>query len=179
MGGYPSPPWRLSGRVAVVPSPWTGALLFLGLYDQRSTLPYGEAVGMVGPVVRLMYVDDRRSIAGGREIWALPKEPMTLRWRGGQRTEVEAHDAAGVALLSARWTPPRIRLPLPAILPFLGTLGGAQRLACLAGGVLVGFARIDVDVPEDSAFAALGVTGRRLGLAGRLDVMATHPLLGR
>ena len=179
MGAYPPAPWRLKGRVAVVPAPRTGALLLLGLYGDGSTLRYGEVAGMVGPVVRCIYVDDQRSVAGGREIWALPKEVMTLRWRGGRRTEVVASDATGQPLVSVRWVAPRVRVPLVGALPFLGTLDRAWRLAWLAGGLLVGPVRVDIDVPEDSPFALLGLAGRRLGFAGRLDIIATGPAHGR
>jgi acetoacetate decarboxylase len=176
MPAYPPAPWRLAGQVAVVGSPRTGAMLLLGLYGDGSTLRYGEVAGMVGPVVRHIYVDDERSIAGGREIWSLPKEAMALRWRGGRHHEVEAHDAAGALLLRARWAAPRVRFPLPTVAPFLGTLGGRHRIAWLAGALLAGPAHIELEVPERSPFATLGLAGRRLGLAGRLDVVATRPL---
>jgi hypothetical protein len=170
---YPPAPWRLAGQVAVVASPRTGAMLLLGLYGEGSTLRYGEIARTVGPVVRCMYVDDERSIAGGREIWSLPKQGMTLRWRGGRRHEVEAHDAAGALLLRARWAEPRVKLPLPALAPFLGTLAGRHRLGWLAGILLAGPVRIDLEAPDPSPFAELA--GHRRGLAGRLDVIATRP----
>jgi hypothetical protein len=176
MRAYPPAPWRLAGRVAAVASPRTGAVLVLGLYGDRSTLRYGEVAGMIGPVVRCIYVDEQRSVAGGREIWALPKERMSLRWRGGQRSEVEAWDSAGALLLRARWAAPRVRVPLAGVAPFLGSLGGMHRLAWLAGGLLAGPVRIELEVPTGSAFAALGLAGRRPGLAARLDVIATRPL---
>jgi hypothetical protein len=150
-------------------------MLLLGLYGEGSTLRYGEAAGTIGPVVRSIYVDDERSVAGGREIWALPKDRMTMRWRGGQRSEVEAYDPAGALLLRARWAAPRVRVPLAGAAPFLGTLGGEHRLAWLAGALLVGPVRITLDVPQRSPFAALGLAGRRAGIAGRLDVVATRP----
>jgi hypothetical protein len=173
MGTYPPAPWRLAGRMAVVASPRTGAVLFLGLYGEGSTLPYGEVAGAIGPVVRSMYVDDARSLAGGRDIWAVPKERMRMRWRGGERTEVEARDEAGSLLVRARWAVPRVRLPLPGLVPFVGTLGDRVRLAWLAGGLLCGPVMIEL---EGSAVAELGLGGRRPGLAGRLDVLATRAL---
>lgn len=173
---YPPAPWRLAGPVAVAGSLRTGAVLLLGLYRETSTLHYGEIAATIGPVVRWMYVDDKRSLAGGREIWAVPKDGMTVRWRGGARTEVEAYDAAGSLLLRARWAAPRVRLPLPCVTPFVGTLGGTVRVAWLAGALRGGPVAIDLEVPERSPVAALKLAGRRPGVAGRLDVSATRPL---
>jgi hypothetical protein len=172
---YPPAPWRLAGPVAIVPSLRTGAVLLLGLYGERSTLRYGEIAATIGPVVRSMYVDDERSLAGGREMWAVPKERMTLRWRGGERTEAEAYDAAGSMLVRARWAGPRVRLPMPCLIPFVGTLGDTVRVAWLAGALRAGPVTIDLEVPEESPLAALGLAGRRPGLAGRIDVTATRP----
>jgi len=173
---YPPAPWRLAGRVALVASPRVGASLLLGLYEEGSTLRYGEIAGMLGPVVRCMYVDDERSRAGGREIWAVPKERMTLRWHAGRTSEVEAFDAAGTALLRAQWTAPRIRGPLPCATPFVGTLGGELKVAWLAGALWAGPVMVELEPPEGSPFHALGFAGRRPGIAGRLNVVATRPL---
>jgi hypothetical protein len=172
---YPPAPWHLAGPVAVVASLRTGAVLLLGLYRERSTLHYGEIAATIGPVVRCMYVDDERSLAGGREIWAVPKERMTLQWRGGERTEAEAYDAAGSLLVRARWAAPRVRLPLACLAPFVGTLGGTVRVAWLAGAMWAGPVTIDLDVPEQSPLAALEFAGRRPGLAGRVNLTATRP----
>jgi hypothetical protein len=172
MHTFPPAPWRLAGRMAVVASARTGAMLFLGLYGEGSTLRYGEVAGTIGPVVRSMYVDDARSLAGGREIWAVPKERMSLRWHSGEHTEVEARDELGSLLVRARWTAPRVRLPLPGLVPFVGTLDDRVRLAWLAGGLLCGPVMVEL---EGSAGSELGLGGRRPGLAGRLDVLATRP----
>jgi hypothetical protein len=173
---YPPAPWRLAGRVAIVASPRTASVLVLALYGQGSTLRYGEIAGLTGPVVRFMYVDDERSLAGGREIWAVPKAPMRVRWRSGDRTEVDARDADGRPLLRACWAAPRVRLPLPCVAPFVGTLGGELRVASLAGMIWAGPASVELDVPAASPLSALRLGERRLGLAGRLDVVATPPL---
>ncbi len=153
----------------------TGAVLLLGLYREKSTLDYGEIAATIGPVVRWMYVDDERSLAGGREIWAVPKNRMTLQWHGAKRTEVEAYDATGSLLLRAGWGAPRVRLPLACVAPFIGTLGGTVRVAWLVGALRAGLVTIDVEVPARSPLAALELAGRRTGLAGHLNVTATRP----
>jgi hypothetical protein len=165
--------------VAVVASARTGGALLLGLYGEGSTLRYSEVAAAIGPMVRCMYVDEERSAAGGREIWAVPKERMTLRWRGGERTEVDAYDSTGALLLRARWAAPRVRLPLVCAVPFVGTLGGQLRLAWLVGGSLCGPVRVELDVPEGSPVSALGLGRRQPGLAGRLNVIVTRPRILR
>jgi hypothetical protein len=94
---------------------------------------YAELAGMVGPVlgtgapaalVHAMYVDDAGSRAGRRELWGVPKELARFRWRPGA---VEVSDAAGAPLLRAAWREPRVRVPLPAAVRFLGALDGAVR----------------------------------------------------
>jgi acetoacetate decarboxylase len=199
---YPPPPWRLAGRLliavapirlqaarALVPAPlrllpaWPGhalAMLLLGLYGEGSTLRYGELAGVVGPVlagarpgglVTSIYVDDERSIAGGRALWGLPKQPATLRWRPGA---VEVHDAAGAPIAHVRWNEPRVHAPVAAAAPFIGLLDGAARRGWLAGTMQVAPARIELDIPGGSPLAPLGLGGRRVGVAGRLDMRATR-----
>src|SRR5205809_4506835 len=58
-------------------------------YGEGSTLQYSELV-VFGGVVRCrreiglwvseIYVDSEQSIAGGREMWGLPKEPAEFDW---------------------------------------------------------------------------------------------------
>ncbi len=78
-------PLRHDAARALVPAPlrllpiWPGrtpAMLLLGLYGDGSTLRYGEVAGIVGPVltgarpgglVTSIWVDDERSLAGGRQ----------------------------------------------------------------------------------------------------------------
>jgi acetoacetate decarboxylase len=197
---YPPPPWRLAGRLliavapvrlqaarALVPAPlrllpaWPGqapAMLLLGLYGEGSTLRYGELAGAVGPVlagprpgglVTSIYVDDERSLAGGRELWGLPKQLATLRWRPGA---VAVHDAVGTPIAHARWKEPRLHAPVAAAAPFIGVLDGMMRRGWLAGTMRVAPTRIELDIPGSSPLAPLGLGGRRVGLAGRLDMRA-------
>lgn len=99
---YPSPPWHTHGRAFLqpflvdakelrVPAGFTPitiagrAVGLLGLVEYRppSPLVYAElvwmpclvrAAGARGYFVEKMYVDSDASLAGGREIWALPKQ---------------------------------------------------------------------------------------------------------
>ena len=197
---YPPPPWRLAGRVVVVVAPVAldaaralvppelrvvpvlpgralGAV-FLGLYEEGSTLRYAELAGIVGPVVgagslagfvHAMYVDDPRSRAGGRELWRLPKELARFRWRPGA---AEVADADGAPLVRAEWREPRVRVPVTAASPFLAALDGVIGRGRLAGVLRIAPAAVALDVPAGSPLAALPLGSPRWGAAGRLDVSA-------
>jgi hypothetical protein len=197
---YPPAPWRLVGHVVVVAAPVAleaarslvpAALqlapvlpgralrvVLLGLYREGSTLRYAELAGMVGPVIRAgapaalvhaMFVDDVRSRAGGRELWGVPKELASFRWRPGA---VEVSDAAGAPLLRAAWREPRIRVPLPAAVRFLGALDGPIRRGRLRGTLHLAPARVTLEIAPASPFATLWPEGARLAAVGRLDMRA-------
>ena len=197
---YPPPPWRLTGRLLIamaplrleaarglVPAPlrllpaWPGhalAMLLLGSYDERSTLPHNELAAIVGPVlararpgglVTAIWVDDERSAAGGRELWGLPKQLATLQWRP---EAVEVQDAAGAPIAHARWHQPPVHVPIAAAAPFITVLDGAMRRGWLAGTMQLAPARIELEIPPGSPLAPLALGGRRIGLTGRLDARA-------
>lgn len=75
--------------VQVLPGKTIGGLV-LGQYESGSTLTYGELIvvpglvrygGKIGSWISHIYVDDLNSIAGGREIWGLPKEEAQFLWQ--------------------------------------------------------------------------------------------------
>ncbi|HTL88449.1 MAG TPA: acetoacetate decarboxylase family protein, partial [Leptolyngbya sp.] len=74
--------------VQVFPGKTIGGLV-LGRYEPSSTLAYGELIivpglvrygSKIGAWISHIYVDNVRSIAGGREIWGLPKEEAQFFW---------------------------------------------------------------------------------------------------
>lgn len=82
--------------VQVLPGKTIGGLV-LGKYEYGSTLTYGELIAVPGLVrygdkigswISHIYVDNESSIAGGREIWGLPKENAQFFWQpeGGANT---------------------------------------------------------------------------------------------
>lgn len=123
--------------LAVAPGRAVGVVL-LGDYREGSTLRYGELAAMVGPTVAAgrmggwvttMVVDDERSRRGGRDMWAVPKEMATFSWTKGRRTGCAVHAADGSPLARFEWTPPALRLPLPASSYFMGAAEGRIRRA--------------------------------------------------
>jgi acetoacetate decarboxylase len=78
---------------AVLPGYTVGAIS-LGHYDERSTLPYNELIvcpalvrarGSTGLWVSQIYVDDERSLAGGRALWKLDKQRADFSWSSDGR----------------------------------------------------------------------------------------------
>jgi acetoacetate decarboxylase len=197
---YPPAPWRLVGHVVVVAAPValeavrslvpSGlrlapvlpgralGIVLIGLYGKGSTLQYAELAGMVAPVlgagapaglVHAMYVDDARSCAGGRELWGVPKELARFRWRPGA---VEVTDVGGAPLLRAVWREPRILVPIPAAVPFLGALHRPVRRGRLTGTLRLAPVHVALDVAAGSPLATLTPARARLAAVGRLDVAA-------
>jgi Acetoacetate decarboxylase (ADC) len=174
---------RLPSPARLLALPFFGALTALVLADYRegSTLRYSELAGVVGPTVAArvgggwidtMLVDDDVSLTGGRAIWNVPKEPAAFEWSGEPPRGVVVRDREGRVVVSARWSPPRIALPVPVLAPFLGTADGEAVAGRLTGTLRGGPARVAVTVPPDSPLHALGVTGSRPALVGDLCVRA-------
>lgn len=168
--------------VPVLPGRTAGGFL-LARYEGPSTLHYGEllvlpaltrAAGKLGWWISHAYVDSPASLAGGRRMWGVPKDLATFDWsRGGVALERED----GVPLLEAQVPSPAWTLTLPALIASNGTVGGTDRRRFLGRGPLrMAPARIRVDVPPASPFAALGLGGeRRLALAGHADFRLAAP----
>lgn len=100
--------------------PFTTGLFGYVRYDAPSPLLYDELIWMpcfvrcrdAGPrakgwYVSVMYVNDRSTLAGGREIWKLPKTLATFTMHGGGG-EVRAEDGTELSL-SFRAYGPEIR----------------------------------------------------------------------
>ncbi|MEH2143665.1 acetoacetate decarboxylase family protein [Nostoc sp.] len=81
-------------------SVWPGktlASVYLSNYRSGSVLEYSELIiapalvnyqSKIGAWISHIYVDNADSVAGGREIWGLPKEPAEFTWEQGERVTV-------------------------------------------------------------------------------------------
>jgi hypothetical protein len=186
---YPAPPWRLNGPAAIgvnfveresvralvpenlkLPARCLTVVL-VARYEENSTLQYGEAAGLVGPIgrgtfwVTHMWVDLPASRAGGREIWGMPKELASFVWRDDG---VTVH-ADGTHLLSASYATEPFATPfLPALGYFAGGLDGPQRRAPMYGRTTPP-SRATIHVPEGSPLRPLAPAR---AAAVRVDVRA-------
>jgi acetoacetate decarboxylase len=146
--------------VPVLPGKTLG-IVYLAYYAPGSVLTYSELIvcpglvrglGHTGFWISHIYVDDENSMAGGREIWGLPKEMAQFHYTGGTKIEVRQ----GTRLLCVfEHTLPLYTLRLPTRLPTLSVLG--TDLLTFHGETRagVGFSMGKLDVPAESPFAAL------------------------
>lgn len=201
---YPPAPWRLRGPALIAPvrlraeaarrrlPPAARAVpagpgralggIVLVAYEAGSTLVYDELVvgclalagGRPGLWAVCMWVDDPRSVAGGRSIWGLPKDlaeferagvpgdgRVEIRVGGELACAIEARPAAGAP-----------RVPLPLVVPVLGAGG---RLALGRGLGRLAPARARIDVPAASPLADLGLAGAHAALAGHVEPLVFPP----
>jgi acetoacetate decarboxylase len=83
--------------ISVFPGKTIGGL-YLSKYESNSVLEYSELIvvpglvhyrGKMGGWVSHIYVDNLDSVAGGREIWGLPKEFADFNWEVDKRVIVK------------------------------------------------------------------------------------------
>ncbi|MFH8408793.1 acetoacetate decarboxylase family protein [Streptomyces sp. NPDC018019] len=142
---YPPPPWHLTGHLwgglfaaepAPAPPPDLARLLPRGLAVfliryRGGTLRYDELIigtpvrrgRRIGLYVQWIWVDDERSLRGGRRIWGVPKQSAAFHW-DGPHVRVRDREGLVAALEVTAKRPPLPRLPLP--MTGFGTLDGAR-----------------------------------------------------
>jgi hypothetical protein len=143
--------------------------IVLARYGSGSTLEYHELVvfsgfararARVGFVVSYIAVDSPASLAGGREIWGLPKRLAEFTWAPGRI----AVAVDGVEVLRARVRRRGGHVPLAGVAPFFGELDRRPVHTVARGRLRAAPALVDIAVPAGSPLDGLGVSGRRAGL---------------
>lgn len=159
--------------VPVLPGKTLGAV-YMAEYGAGSALEYNElivapAVTRRGSTIRFwishIYVDNSDSMAGGREIWGLPKELAQFTW-GQDRREIEIQQN-GQRLCSLHCNRPRWLLPVPIFLPTFSILGTDLLSFRVTITGRLGLAGSHLDVPADSPFAGLGLAAKGWALSIR------------
>lgn len=78
--------------ISVLPGKTVGGV-YLSKYESGSLLQYNELIvvagltryqNRIGSWISHIYVDNETSVAGGREIWELPKEMAQFTWKDGE-----------------------------------------------------------------------------------------------
>jgi acetoacetate decarboxylase len=146
-------------------SVWPGktiAIVYLSYYSSESVMEYSELIvalavtadnGKLGGWVSHIYVDNENSVAGGREIWGLPKELAEFTWQEKSVTVRQGNQhlcTLNFSQTSFAW---RQKLATPVFskldndfLTFTANFEG-----------LVGFVGSSLVVPSESPFAGVGL----------------------
>ena len=172
-------------RVLRVSPRHTLGCVYIANYGTGSVLQYHELIvlpalvwgaGRLGFWVSHIYVDDRSSMAGGREVWNLPKEMAEFTVNDGVGDRQISVQQNGTSLVTIEYKPARAGVPFPMPLPAFGTLNGAPRFFVGRARSHLGLARASLQIPAESPFTRLGLGRPFKGLSyASLDLLAAAP----
>lgn len=156
--------------IRVLPGKTVGGI-YISHYGSGSMLEYSElivAAGLVrysdqlGGWISHIYVDNPDSVAGGRDIWGLPKELAEFTWEKTERVTSGYSNHLCVCqgtrtLCEISYNPPNFEWRLP----FSGNAFGKHSTSILLFNSQfdsrVGLAGSKLQVPAESPFASLGL----------------------
>lgn len=152
--------------VPVLPGKTVGGV-YVAYYDgTHSTMEYNELIivsglvahgGKLGAWISHIYVDNPNSVAGGREIWGLPKELAEFEWTRDRSPGVQVRQGDRV-LCSLRYTWQSPGLPLPPLTaPVFSQLNDQLLLFTAQGQFNLQLIGAELQIPAASPFAALGL----------------------
>lgn len=171
--------------VSVLPGKTLGGV-YVAAYTEGSTLLYNELIvvsaivrcaGQVGAWISHIYVDNPESVAGGREIWGLPKELAEFTWEKGKMLSVEVKQADRVLCqLTCKWQVPAWQQSISGRV--FSTLN-SQLMQFMGQGTLKPhFAQLDLHIPAESRFAELAIGRPLFGFyINPLQLKATTPAI--
>ncbi|AFZ23321.1 acetoacetate decarboxylase [Cylindrospermum stagnale PCC 7417] len=145
---------------------WPGKTLgdvYLSHYGSGSVLEYSELIvapafvsyqGKIGAWISHIYVDNADSVAGGQEIWGLPKELAEFTWEQGERVTVRQGRQKLCSLNYHRqnlaW---RQRLAISSF----SAMGADLLIFSSEFESLLGLINSQLEVPAESAFSGIGL----------------------
>ena len=143
--------------------------IYLSSYGKGSVLSYNELIVFCGLVrygdristwVMHIYVDHPQSVAGGRNIWGLPKQLASFRWGQGDQPQVTVFQEGGqLCHFSYRWRLPGIPTPIPAFAGAFSWLQSQVMWFSVQGSVKTHWLmEAAIEVPDTSPFASLNFT---------------------
>lgn len=156
--------------ISVLPGKTVGGV-YLSYYGSGSQLEYSELIvvaglvsyaGKLGAWISHIYVDNSDSVAGGREIWGLPKELAEFTWEkvaedgAAPRQQNHVTVRQGDRLLcSLSYSQQSFGLPIPFSGNVLSTLDSAIVLFNGRVESHVGLVSSKLTVPTESPFRSL------------------------
>lgn len=153
----------------VLPGKTLGGI-YLANYTSDSTMAYGELIVFPGLAqsrdranswISHIYVDNPDSVAGGREIWKLPKEMAEFSWQG-DRAIVSQNNTI---LYEVRYRQPWLKLPVSYRLNTFSQLDGKFVEFPAQFRLNAGWVNATGNVPTDSPFAPLQLNRPLMTLA--------------
>lgn len=166
--------------ISVLPGKTVGGV-YLSKYNASSALEYSELIiiagfltykGKFGGWVSHIYVDNPDSVAGGREVWGLPKELAQFTWTENSVTVSQADN------LLCKLDYHRQSLGLPLKL-------SASAFSCLNSNLAIfpaiveskfGLVSSKLEIPSNSPFAALNISQPILTIdSDRLNLVVDAP----
>lgn len=168
-------------------SVWPGKTLggvYVAAYEQGSILEYNELIvvgalvwesGKIGSWISHIYVDNPDSIAGGREIWGLPKQEAEFIWHSSNTPSVEVkRGGQSLCTLSSQGQLPGWQLPFAA--PAFGLLNSKLLVFEAKADFNLQLANVKLTVPAESEFADLSLGQPLLGFyANPLQLLVKSP----
>jgi acetoacetate decarboxylase len=149
--------------VAVLPGKTVGSV-YLSVYESNSTLQYHELIvvpalvryqGKIGAWISHIYVDSPRSVAGGRNIWGLPKEMADFTWSDAQITVSQNN----ICLCQLDRSPIQLPLSFWGKLKISGNVfGGLDRdILSFTGDFTAGlkWSSFRLTIPSESLFSSI------------------------
>ncbi|WP_071515647.1 acetoacetate decarboxylase family protein [Geitlerinema sp. PCC 9228] len=148
----------------------TLASVYLAKYEAGSALSYSELIvapslvrhgGKAGGWISYIYVDHPDSVAGGREIWGLPKEMAEFTWEKGNPSQVTVRQE-GTTLLRLEYRRSLGYLPLRAQLYGYSILEPALLRFAIRMRGWMGGTGSRLEIPEESPLATLPLSRGKL-----------------
>ncbi len=156
---------------------WPGktlANIYLAKYEAGSSLTYSELIifpalirdrgnqkGYQGGWVSHIYVDNPDSVAGGREIWGLPKEMAEFTWESSDRQMVTVRQGKQT-LLRLRYRRSWLPLPLRGKFHSYSILEPALLRFAIRFRSWMGLVGSTLEIPESSPLAKLPLSQQKL-----------------
>jgi hypothetical protein len=166
--------------VSVLPGKTIGGV-YLSKYSSGSVLEYSELIiiagvlsyeGKFGGWVSHIYVDNPDSVAGGREVWGLPKELAQFSWEASSVTVSQS----GNLLCKFNYQRQSFGLPLKL---------SASAFSCKESNLLIfpafveanfGLVSSKLEIPPTSPFASLNISQPILTVhSDRLNLVVDAP----
>lgn len=150
--------------VSILPGKTLG-VIYISSYQAGSVMEYNELIvapgfaryqDKIGAWISHIYVDNPDSVAGGREIWGLPKEMAEFTWVKGNPNSVIIRQE-NRQLCSFNYSQSIFGLPLPLGGTVLSALGANFLLFQGELKSRIGLVSGKLEVPSESPFASLNL----------------------